>query len=156
MVLAVLWVERISLPSDEKFRRAQEGRGRNTSASRPQLSEDEGTRKALKGSVIKRRIDAIKVIATDHKMSFVPDLIEALQDEGVSPRLKVRFPEERCVRYWANKALVKLTAENFHFRWNDSPVLRERAYQRWKNWYTIVPPVGLPRLDRDRPQASKN
>jgi len=83
----------------------------------------------------KTRYASVQALASTGDESSIPFLIDALADDTVFYGNGIyENPGMYTVRYWANEALVKITGQDFHFKWDDSPPARDGIVLRWRNW----------------------
>jgi HEAT repeat protein len=90
---------------------------------------------ALIGPQTTLRAYAATLLADSEDKRAIPFLIDALSDESMHVGADYVDPGDATTRYRANKALKKLTGEDFGFVWSDPKDKRDAAIQKWIAWY---------------------
>ena len=90
---------------------------------------------ALVGPQTTLRAYAATLLGDSADKRAIPFLIDALSDESVHVGANYVDPGDATTRHRAQKALKKLTGQDFGFVWSDRMDQRETAIQRWLAWY---------------------
>ena len=81
------------------------------------------------------RADAATMLGESGDKRAVPFLIDALSDESMHVGANYIDAGDATTRHRANKALIKLTGQDFGFGWSDPKEKRQAAIQKWIEWY---------------------
>jgi hypothetical protein len=68
--------------------------------------------------------------------SSIPFLIDALSDMSMHDGALYSKPGMETTRFWANESLKQLTNNDFGFVWNAPEKKRQKAINRWQQWYS--------------------
>lgn len=90
---------------------------------------------ALVGPQTTLRAHAATLLGDTGDKRAIPFLIDALSDESMHVGANYLDPGDATTRHRANKALRKLTGQDFGFVWNDPKDDRDAAIQRWIAWH---------------------
>lgn len=90
---------------------------------------------ALIGPQTTLRAYAARLLGESGDKRAIPFLIDALSDESVHVGADYLDPGDATTRHRANKALWKLTGQDFGFAWSDPKEQRQAAIQRWIAWH---------------------
>lgn len=97
---------------------------------------------ALVGPQTTLRAYAATLLGESGDKRAIPFLIDALSDESVHVGADYFDPGDATTRHRANKALIKLTTQDFGFVWSDPKEKRQIAIQKWIEWYRVnIEPV---------------
>ena len=118
--------------------------------------------RALIGPQTTLRAYAATLLGDSGDTRAIPFLLDALSDESQHVGATYLDPGDATTRDRANKALKKLTGQDFGFVWSDPKDRRSEAIRRWSGWLkTTVDPQAfrdpddlLWLLDRDRQALS--
>ena len=90
---------------------------------------------ALVGPQTALRADAATALGDLGDKRAIPFLIDALSDESMHVGANYRDAGDSTTRHRANKALKKITGQDFGFVWNDGKDKRNEAIFKWFEWY---------------------
>ncbi len=91
--------------------------------------------KALFAAQPKNKLAAAQALVSSGNESSIPYLIDALGDDTIFYGEGIyEDPGMYTVRYWAHEALLRLTGQNFNYRWDMPPSERDESILRWRTW----------------------
>jgi hypothetical protein len=90
---------------------------------------------ALLGPQMTLRAYAATLLGESGDKHAIPFLIDALSDESGHVGANYPDPGDATTRHRANKALKKLTGQDFGFVWNDPEETRQASIDKWIEWY---------------------
>jgi hypothetical protein len=91
--------------------------------------------RALIGPQTTLRAYAATLLGDSGDKRAIPFLIDALSDDSLHVGADYVDAGDATTRHRANKALKKLTAQDFGFVWNDPEEKRNEAIRKWIAWY---------------------
>jgi hypothetical protein len=90
---------------------------------------------ALSGPQTTLRAHAATLLGKSGDKRAIPFLIDALSDESTHVGASYADPGDATTRHRANKALKKLTGQDFGFVWNDPKETRQASIDKWIERY---------------------
>ncbi|GAB4347239.1 MAG: hypothetical protein Kow0099_29150 [Candidatus Abyssubacteria bacterium] len=97
----------------------------DTATAGPGASEDE----------IERLIHTMRTGEYYDRLGATRKLGEVGGDQAIPHLIHQLDDEDQLLRQAANDALIKITGQNFGFRYTDNRSVRLKAIERWQNWY---------------------
>jgi hypothetical protein len=91
--------------------------------------------RALVGPQVTLRAYAATLLGDSGDKRAIPFLIDALSDESVHKGANYVDGGDATTRHRANKALKKLTGQDFGFVWSEPQEKRQQAILKWIEWY---------------------
>ena len=111
---------------------------------------------ALVGPQTTLRAYAATLLGESGDKRAIPLLIDVLSDESVHVGANYIEPGDATTRHRANKALMKLTRQDFGFVWSDPKEKRQVAIQKWIEWYRKNVETAVRAGARDSRTASRS
>lgn len=84
------------------------------------------------------RANCARYLASHGKLSDLPYLIDALSDDSMHVGVNYIYGGMMTTRYWANVALICITKLDMGYRWDDPLEERQKAIERWTNFWKTV------------------
>jgi hypothetical protein len=100
--------------------------------------------RALVGPQFTLRAYAATLLGDSGDKRAIPFLIDALSDESVHDGALYLDAGDATTRHRANRALKKLTEQDFGFVWSDPKEKRNEAISKWIAWYRKTSEPGGP------------